>query len=76
MITEDKNQLAKLGLELAETGAKVKNAQDFLEKMVEEYGMSSDQAVEAAQTHSDLCLRFSKLEEEYLALRAHILIGT
>lgn len=76
MITEDKNQLVKLGLELAETGAKVKNAQDFLEKMVEEYGISSDQAVEAAQIHSDLCLRFSKLEEEYLALRAHILIGT
>lgn len=76
MMTEDKSKLVKLGLQLAETGAKVKNAQDFLEKMVKEYGMSSNQAVEAAQMHSALCLRFSKLEEEYLALRAHMLIGT
>lgn len=44
--------------------------------MVNEYGMSSNQAVEAAQMHSTLCLRFSRLEEEYLALRAHMLIGT
>ena len=75
MMTEDKSQLVSLGLRLAETGKEVQKAQDLLEKMVEEYGMFSDQAVEAAQAHSALCLRFSGLEEEYLALRAHILIG-
>ena len=75
MMTEDKRQLVSLGLQLAETGKEVQKAQDLLEKMVEEYGMSSDQAAEAAQIHSDLCLRFSKLEAEYLTLRTHSLIG-
>lgn len=75
MMTEDKSQLVSLGLQLAEMGKEVQKAQDLLKEVVEEYGMSSDQAVEAAQAHSALCLCFSKLEGEYLALRAHILIG-
>ena len=64
MMTEDKRQLVSLGLQLAETGKEVQKAQDLLEIMVEEYGMSADQAAEAAQIHSALCLRFSKLDAE------------
>ena len=75
MMTEDKSKLVSLGLQLAEMGKEVQKAQDLLKEVVEEYGMSSDQAVKAAQAHSALCLRFSKLEGEYLAPRAHILIG-
>ncbi len=75
MVSEDKIKLVALGRQLATAGKELQQAQATLEKMVEEYGMSSDQAVEAAQIHSDLCLRFSKLEAEYLTLRTHILIG-
>lgn len=75
MVSEDKIKLVALGRQLTTAGKELQQAQATLEKMVEEYGMSSDQAVEAAQIHSDLCLRFSKLEAEYLTLRTHILIG-
>lgn len=76
MTAEEKIKLVTLGQQLSTVGAEVRIAQLGLEKMVDQYGMSSDQAVEAAQAHSTLCLRFSELEEEYLELRAHILIGT
>lgn len=68
MTAEEKLKLITLGQQLSTVGSEFRIAQLGLENMVEQYGMSSDQAVEAAQQCSGLALRFSQLEEEFLAL--------
>lgn len=70
MTAEDRIKLVTLGQQLSTVGAEFRIAQLGLEKMVEQYGMSSDQAVDTARQCSDLALRFSRLEEEFLALKA------
>ena len=72
-MTKDKLKLVALGQQLAAVGTQFRTAQIELEKTVEKYGMSSPQAGEAACRCNDLAQRFSQLEEEFLALKAHIL---
>lgn len=69
MTAEERIKLVTLGQQLSTAGAEFRIAQLGLEKMVEQYGMSSDQAVDAAGQCSGLALRFSELEEEFLALK-------
>lgn len=69
MTVEERIKLVTLGQQLSTVGAEFRIAQLGLEKMVEQYGMSSDQAVDAAGQCSGLALRFSELEEEFLALK-------
>lgn len=69
MTAEDKIKLVTLGQQLSTIGTEFRVAQLGLEKMVEQYGMSSGQAVDAAQQCSDLALRFSQLEEEFCVLK-------
>lgn len=69
MTAEDKIKLITLGQQLSTVGAELRIAQLGLENMVEQYGMSSDRAVEAARQCGDLDMRFSQLEEEFLALK-------
>lgn len=69
MTAEERIKLVTLGQQLSTAGTEFRIAQLGLEKMVEQYGMSSDQAVDAAGQCSGLALRFSELEEEFLALK-------
>ena len=39
-----------------------------LEKMVDKYGMSSPEAVEASGVCSQMALRFARMEEEFIAV--------
>ena len=73
MTEKDKIKLIALGEQLSTVGTKFRIAQIGLEKMIEEYGMSSPQAVEASQQCSDLALQFSNLEDEFLAVKTRIL---
>jgi len=73
MSIKEKIKLISLGEQLSAVGTQFRLAQIKLEKVVEKYGMSSDQAVKASQRCSDLALRFSDLEENFLALRTNIL---
>lgn len=68
MTLEKKNYLILLGQQLSTTGAEFRLAQIGLENMVEQHGMSSQEAVEASALCSTLALRFSALEEEFLSL--------
>lgn len=72
MKTEDKQKLLALGQQLSTTGVEFRIAQLGLEKAVEQHGMSSPEAGEASALCSDLALRFSRLEEEFLALKDRI----
>lgn len=69
MTAEERIKLVTLGQQLSTAGTEFRIAQLGLEKMVQQYGMSSDQAVDAAGQCSGLALRFSELEEEFLALK-------
>lgn len=73
MTEKDKIKLIALGEQLSTVGTEFRIAQIGLEKMIEEYGMSSRQAVEASQQCSDLALQFSDLEDEFLAVKARIM---
>lgn len=68
MTLEKKSDLVLLGQQLSTTGAEFRMAQIGLENMVEQHGMSSPEAVEAAELCSTFALRFSDLEEEFLSL--------
>lgn len=68
MTAEKKIKLITLGQQLSTVGVEFRIAQIGLEKMVNQHGMSSPEAVEAAKQCSDLALRFSQLEEAFLAL--------
>lgn len=69
MTAEERIKLVTLGQQLSTVGTEFRIAQLGLEKMVEQYGMSSDQAVDASRQCSNLALHFSQLEEEFLALK-------
>lgn len=68
MTEKEKKRLLELGQELTTLGVEFRLAQIGLEKQVEEHGLGSPEAVEASNLCGLLALRFSKAEEEYLAL--------
>lgn len=71
MTKEEKLKQRSLNQELTEVCAKFSIAQSDLEKVIEEFGMSSTQAVVASQRCSDLALRYSELDDEIFMLRNH-----
>ena len=68
MTKKEKERLLELGQELTTLGVEFRLAQLGLEKMVEEHGLGSPEAVEASDLCGVLALRFSEAEEEYLSL--------
>lgn len=68
MTEKDKAKLVELGQQLSTLGVEFRMAQIGLEKIVDKYGMSSPEAVEASGICSQLALRFAEAEEEFIAL--------
>ena len=69
MTEKDKSRLLELGQQLSTLGTEFRIAQLGLEKAVEAHGLSSPEAIEAADLCSSLALRFSEAEEEFLMLK-------
>ncbi len=68
MTDKDKIRLVELGKQLSTLGVEFRIAQMGLEKMVDKYGMSSPEAVEASGVCSQMALRFARMEEEFIAV--------
>lgn len=68
MTAEIKIKLVTLGQQLSTVGTEFRVAQLGLERMVEQHGLSSGQAVDASSLCSTLALHFAQLEEEFLQL--------
>lgn len=72
MTEQEKSRLLELGELLSTLGVEFRIAQIGLEKMVEEHGLASPEAGEASILCGDIALRFSKAEEEFLALKGKL----
>lgn len=70
MTVQSQLKLIVLRRQLSKASPELLAAQRRLEHAEKKYGMTSGPAVQAAQHCKDLSLRFSKLQEEYLALRS------
>lgn len=68
MTEQERERILELGQRLSTLGIEFRIAQIGLEKMVEEHGLGSPEAVEASNLCGLLALRFSEAEEEYLSL--------
>lgn len=68
MTEQERKRILELGQQLSTLGVEFRLAQLGLEKMVEEHGLGSPEAVEASDLCGVLALRFSEAEEEYLSL--------
>ena len=68
-IVEKLQQLVRLGKKLSSVGSELRLAQKGLEKMADDYGLSSPQAIDFSKHCDKLSSRFTALEDDYLALR-------
>ncbi|MEY8232957.1 hypothetical protein AALA82_15220 [Oscillospiraceae bacterium 50-16] len=68
MMKTEKQKLQALGQQLSTLGVEFRLAQIGLERAVEQFGLSSQEAVEASQMCSILALRFTEAEEEFCSL--------
>ncbi|MCI9155922.1 MAG: hypothetical protein HFF44_03150 [Lawsonibacter sp.] len=68
MTEKEKTRLVEIGQRLSTLGVEFRVAQMGLEKMVDEHGMSSPEAVEASGICSRLALCFAEAEEEFISI--------
>lgn len=70
MTIQNQLKLIALGRQLSAASLALRTAQTNLSHAEKKHGAASPQAEQAAQRCDNLSLRFSKLQQEYLAFRA------
>lgn len=70
---EKTQQLVRLAKKLSSVGSELRLAQMGLEKMADDYGLSSPQAIDFSKRCDELSSRFTALEDDYLALRQELI---
>lgn len=68
MTEQERKRILELGQRLSTLGVEFRIAQLGLERMAEEHGLGSPEAVEASNLCGVLAVRFAEAEEEYLSL--------